>query len=148
MLLLLFCCFTICGCVIYDLLVTSKFELHFFAYNNITLISSIFLFCKFIFIKPSWFVKKLAHLAPYSFAVYLIHCNYYVWSFLVDIIHIIPASWFAFYNLFFSLVVFCSCMIIDFVVSKLLNTIHFDQFVKSVSWVLEKGIHEKLNKEL
>lgn len=118
-----------------------EFKLHMFSYNNIiTLTLSVLFFVNFQKISPSKIIRFISKLAPYTFSVYLIHSNQYVWPLFFTICQELPPSYFAISNLIFCVIVFFICILIDIVVEKVFVSLHVYKYIKTLSGYLERKL--------
>lgn len=124
-------------CFLYDYYLSGILKLHFFAYNNITLLLSILLFVSFLKVKPGYIVNRITVIAPYTFAVYLIHCNSYVWPWLLPLFKDIPPSYCAVINIIYCIILFMIFAFMDYLVEMLFTSIKIYKTIKVFSTKVE-----------
>lgn len=124
-------------CFLYDYYLIHEIKLHFFAYNNITLPLSVLLFVSFLKVKPGYVVNHITLIAPYTFAVYLIHCNNYVWPWLLPLFKEIPPSYCAVINIIYCIILFMIFSFMDFLVEMLFTSIKINNAIKVLSTKVE-----------
>lgn len=132
-------------------------DLHFvnYDYNGFPYLLAVLFFCwvKNLHFKENIFTRFLVRIAPYTFAVYLIHDNKYIRSYLYGIGGVNPEllnnAWMIPHIILFSIVVFITCIVIDVLRERLFVLCRIDKMQTHVANRLDQWIEKlicKLNK--
>lgn len=100
--------------------------------------------------KENFFTRLFVKIAPFTFAVYLIHDNKYIRSYLYDIGGVNPEIlnniWMIPHVILFSVVVFIVCIAIDVLRERLFVLCGIDKIQTRVATRLDKGIEQLFSK--